>query len=130
MIDVTPLIGSHDPVGDEERLPVEDPATGERIGSVPVGDPRDVDRAVALATEAASAWSGASVHERAAVLHALADVIESNLDELARIESRDQGKPLSLARDLEIPRAAANLRFFADRYGRTGVNSSTSAGRG
>ena len=72
MIDVTPLIGSHDPVGDEERLPVEDPATGERIGSVPVGDPRDVDRAVALATEAASAWSGASVHERAAVLHALA----------------------------------------------------------
>ena len=114
MIDVTPLIGSHDPVGDEERLPVEDPATGERIGSVPVGDPRDVDRAVALATEAASAWSGASVHERAAVLHALADVIESNLDELARIESRDQGKPLSLARDLEIPRAAANLRFFAD----------------
>ena len=114
MIDVTPLIGSHDSVGDEERLPVEDPATGERIGSVPVGDPRDVDRAVALATEAASAWSGASVHERAAVLHALADVIESNLDELARIESRDQGKPLSLARDLEIPRAAANLRFFAD----------------
>jgi aminomuconate-semialdehyde/2-hydroxymuconate-6-semialdehyde dehydrogenase len=111
---VTNLIGNIQPVGDEPRMPVVDPATGLEIGSVPVGDPADVDRAVALASEAFPVWSGASAHERAAVLHALADVIEKHRDELAKIESQDQGKPFTLARDLEIPRAAANFRFFAD----------------
>jgi aminomuconate-semialdehyde/2-hydroxymuconate-6-semialdehyde dehydrogenase len=114
MIQVTSLIGTMQTVGDEPRMPVVDPATAEEIGSVPVGDAADVDRAVAIASEAFPVWSGASTHDRAAVLHALADAIEANRDELADLESRDQGKPLSLARDLEIPRAAANLRFFAD----------------
>ena len=114
MIQVTNLIGNMEPVGDEPRMPVIDPATAEEIGSVPEGDARDVDRAVAVALDAFPTWSGASTHERAAVLHAMADVIEGNRDELARLESRNQGKPFALARDLEIPRAAANLRFFAD----------------
>ena len=52
-------------------------------------------------------------------MHRLADLIDSNGDELARLESIDQGKPRSLARDLEIPRAAANLRFFADAVRQT-----------
>ena len=114
MIQVTSLIGTMQPVEDEPRMPVVDPATAEEIGTVPVGSADDVDRAVAIASEAFPVWSAASVHERAAVLHAIADAIDANRDELASLESRDQGKPLSLARDLEIPRAAANLRFFAD----------------
>ncbi len=114
MIQVTSLIGTMQSVGDEPRMPVVDPATAGEIGSVPTGSAEDVDRAVRIASEAFPAWSGASVHERAAVLHALADVIDANRDDLAGLESRDQGKPFSLARDLEIPRAAANLRFFAD----------------
>ena len=81
---------------------------------MPIGRADDVDRAVAIASEAFPIWSGASTHERAAVLHGVADAIDAHRDELAELESRDQGKPLSLARDLEIPRAAANLRFFAD----------------
>ena len=114
MIQVTSLIGTMQSAGDEPRIPVIDPATAAEIGSVPVGTTEEVDRAVTIASEAFPAWSGASVHQRAAVLHALADAIDANRDELARLESRDQGKPFSLARDLEIPRAAANLRFFAD----------------
>ena len=114
MIQVTSLIGTMQSAGDEPRMPVFNPATAERIGTVPVGSADDVDRAVAIASEAFPVWSGASVHERAAVLHGLADAIDANRDELADLESRDQGKPMSLARDLEIPRAAANLRFFAD----------------
>ena len=116
---VTNLIGNMQPVGEEPRMPVVDPATGTEIGSVPVGDPGDVDRAVSLATEAFPIWSDASIHDRAAVMHALADAIEKHRDELARLESQDQGKPFSLARDLEIPRAAANLRFFADAIRQT-----------
>ncbi|MCP4835758.1 MAG: aldehyde dehydrogenase [Phycisphaera sp.] len=114
MIQVTSLIGTMQSAGDEPRIPVIDPATAAEIGSVPVGTTEEVDRAVTIASEAFPVWSGASVHQRAAVLHALADAIDANRDELARLESRDQGKPFSLARDLEIPRAAANLRFFAD----------------
>ena len=114
MIQVTSLIGTMQSVEDEPRMPVVDPATAEQIGTVPVGSADDVDRAVAIASEAFPVWSGASVHDRAAVLHGMADAIDANRDELANLESRDQGKPLSLARDLEIPRAAANLRFFAD----------------
>ena len=58
-MNVTNLIGNIQPVGDEPRMPVVDPATGLEIGSVPVGDPADVDRAVALASEAFPVWSGA-----------------------------------------------------------------------
>ena len=96
MIQVTNLIGTMQSVGDEPRMPVVDPATAGEIGSVPTGSAEDVDRAVRIASEAFPAWSGASVHERAAVLHALADVIDANRDDLAGLESRDQGKPCLL----------------------------------
>ena len=62
MIQVTNLIGNMEPVGDEPRMPVIDPATAEEIGSVPEGDARDVDRAVAVALDAFPTWSGASSH--------------------------------------------------------------------
>ena len=118
-ISVRQLIGGMVDSTDTETVPVIDPATATRIGTVPRGSVEDVDRAVALASEAFPGWSGSSAHDRAAMLHRLADLIERDRDELAALESMDQGKPLALARDLEVPRAAANLRFFADAVRQT-----------
>lgn len=95
-------------------LDVHEPATGKVYARCPDSDSRDVDAAVAAATHAAPAWAALPASERAAHLHRLADAIEARLDDLAREESRDNGKPVSLARSVDIPRAVANLRFFAE----------------
>ena len=58
-------------------------------------------------------WSGLSNNQRAHYLNRIADLIEQRLDDFARAESMDQGKPVWLARTIEIPRAAVNFRFFA-----------------
>ena len=68
-IEVQQLIGGMVDSTDGATLPVVDPATATRIGSVPRGSVEDVDRAVALGAEAFPIWSGASPHERAALLH-------------------------------------------------------------
>lgn len=90
-----------------------DPATGKVHARAPESDAVDIDRAVDAAREAFPAWSNATPADRAAVLHALAGLIEANAAELAELESTDQGKTLAQARDIEIPRASTNLRFFA-----------------
>lgn len=89
------------------------PATGEVIAQIPDSDASDVDAAVQAARRAFPSWSKTAAHERSRLLLKLADVIEQNLDELAACESEDSGKPISLARRLDIPRAVANFRFFA-----------------
>lgn len=94
-------------------LDVHDPATGEAFAHCPEGSADDVAEAVAAAEAAFPAWSALPASDRAAWLNRLADAIEARLEEFARAESRDAGKPLALARSLDIPRAAANLRFFA-----------------
>ncbi len=89
------------------------PATGEVIAQIPDSDERDIDDAVSAAKAAFPRWSATSAAERSRLLLKLADLIEQNLDELARTESIDNGKTLSLAKRLDIPRAVANFRFFA-----------------
>ncbi len=89
------------------------PASGEVIARVPDSGAEDVDRAVAAAKGAFPAWSRTPAAERSRLLLKLADGIEGRLDELAQLESLDSGKPVSLARRLDIPRAVANFRFFA-----------------
>ena len=89
------------------------PATAEVIAQIPDSDGRDIDDAVGAAKAAFPAWSRTPAAERSNVLLKLADLIERNLDELARCESIDSGKTFSLARRLDIPRAIANYRFFA-----------------
>lgn len=91
-----------------------EPATGKVYSRVPASDARDVEAAVDAACRAFSEWSQAPAAERSAKLHALAGVIERDLEAFARAESRDNGKPVSLARSLDIPRAVSNLRYFAD----------------
>jgi aminomuconate-semialdehyde/2-hydroxymuconate-6-semialdehyde dehydrogenase len=90
-----------------------DPATGQVVARLPDGDGRDVDLAVAAAGRAFPSWSRTPVAERARLLLAIADRIDARLDELALAECVDGGKPLLRARAAEIPRAAANFRFFA-----------------
>ena len=95
------------------RLDNLDPATGELLGSLPDSEAADIERAVAAAERAFPAWANAAPDVRATALERLANCLEQRLDEFARAESVDSGKTLRQARELEIPRAVTNLRFFA-----------------
>ena len=90
-----------------------EPATGKPYSQVADSDGRDVDLAVAAAEKAFVDWSKKPATERSTILLRIADLIERDLEKFARAESIDTGKPLSLARTLDIPRAIANFRFFA-----------------
>jgi aminomuconate-semialdehyde/2-hydroxymuconate-6-semialdehyde dehydrogenase len=94
-------------------LDVFEPATGQVFARCPASAKADVDAAVEAAQRASADWAATPISERSACLARLADLLESELDSLAQLESRDSGKPVSLARNLDIPRAISNLRFFA-----------------
>ena len=90
-----------------------EPATGKPYSQVPDSDARDVELAVSAAEKAFGDWSKKPAADRSKILLRIADLIERDIEKLARAESIDAGKPLSLARSLDIPRAASNFRFFA-----------------
>ena len=90
-----------------------DPSEGRAYSRVPDSDKQDVEMAVAAASKAFAAWSLTPAEQRSKVMMRLADLIERDADKLAKAESIDNGKPVNLARRLDIPRAAANIRFFA-----------------
>src|SRR5437868_1808310 len=106
--------GRHAAAGGGEWLDDVDPALGEPYARIASSDGRDVDRAVAAAERAFPAWSGAGAAERSRVLRRIARLIERDLEKLARAESIDSGKPLQVARTVDIPRAVQNFDFFAD----------------
>lgn len=95
------------------RIPTYNPATGKPYGELPDSDEKDIDNAVQAAKRAFKSWSTTPAAQRSRVLLALADLVEARLEEFAIAESQDQGKPVSLARSVDIPRVIANLRFFA-----------------
>jgi aminomuconate-semialdehyde/2-hydroxymuconate-6-semialdehyde dehydrogenase len=101
------------PPGAGRYLADVEPATGQPFARVPQSDGEDVTRAVTAAAAAFPAWSTLPAAERSRILLGIADRIERQAEELARDESVDTGKPLALARTLDIPRAVANFRFFA-----------------
>jgi len=90
-----------------------EPATGRTYAQVAAGTETDVAAAVDAAVAAFPAWSRLPVADRSAVLLAIAAGIERRLEEFARAESVDSGKPITTARTVDIPRAVANFRFFA-----------------
>lgn len=90
-----------------------DPSTGKVYCKVPDSDQEEVDMAVKAACDAFESWSKTPPELRAKIMRKIADLIESKLDEFAEAESRDQGKPVLLAKTVDIPRACLNLRFFA-----------------
>ncbi|WP_166976638.1 aldehyde dehydrogenase [Rhodocaloribacter litoris] len=89
------------------------PATGTVFSRVPDSGADDIDRAVAAAERAFPAWAATPAEARARQLLRLADLIDRHADALARDEATDNGKPVALARRVDIPRAAKNFRFFA-----------------
>jgi aminomuconate-semialdehyde/2-hydroxymuconate-6-semialdehyde dehydrogenase len=89
------------------------PAEGKVYSFIPDSDNRDVDNAAKSARDAFKKWSETSTDKRCAILTRIADLIDRDLDQLALAESIDNGKPVKLARSLDIPRASANIRFYA-----------------
>lgn len=89
------------------------PAEGAVYSVLPDSDVSDVNHAVEAAAAAFPAWAGMRVEKRSAILLRIADLIDRDREKLALAESIDNGKPISLARRLDIPRASANIRFFA-----------------
>jgi len=89
------------------------PAEGKVYSSLPDSDFNDVQKAVEAASNAFASWSEMSAAKRAEILLRIAELIDRDLDKLALAESIDQGKPLKLAKSVDIPRASANLRFYA-----------------
>src|SRR5688500_13565006 len=89
------------------------PAEGKVYSLVPDSTHDDVQHAVAAASHAFPTWASMPVEKRSAILMKIADLIDRDLDKLALAESIDNGKPLSLAKKTDIPRASANMRFFA-----------------
>src|SRR5436305_13609976 len=90
-----------------------EPATGKPYSHVADSDARDVDAAAAGAEKAFVDWSKKPAVERSKLLLRDADLIERDLEKLARAESVDTGTLLSLARTLDIPRDGSTFRFIA-----------------
>jgi len=89
------------------------PATGKVYSLIPDSDERDVELAVSAASVAFPAWSAMHTEKRSALLIRLSELIENNLEKFAIAESVDNGKPVWLARTVDIPRAVSNFHFYA-----------------
>lgn len=90
------------------------PSTGEVYSKITKSTTEDVENAYQAAKEAFTAWSNTTIEERSKILLKIADLIEANLDTLAKAEAKDNGKPMSLAKAVDIPRASSNFRFFGN----------------
>ena len=102
-----------------ETLATLNPHDNSVIANVAMAGKADIDKAVAAATRAFPAWSRMAAADRGRILLKLADLIEANTEELARLESLDTGHPLRDSRALDVPRTAACFRYFggmADKF--------------
>ncbi len=90
------------------------PSVGEVYGQIPNSSKEDVELAYKAAKEAFPIWSKTTLEERSRILLKVAGLITDKLDFLAEAEAKDNGKPLSLAKAIDIPRASSNFRFFAN----------------
>ncbi|CAF0935197.1 unnamed protein product [Rotaria sordida] len=100
-------------VSTEDYLKSFNPTTEEVIAHIADSSTEDAERAVQAARQAFPSWSLETITKRVYYLNRIADLIQARLEDFARAESLDQGKPLWLARTMEIPRAIDNFRFFA-----------------
>jgi len=90
-----------------------EPGTGQVYSHIPRSDGDDLQMALTAAETAFPAWSTTSQEHRSQILLRIAQGIEDRLEQFAAAESKDNGKPISLARAVDIPRAVSNFRFFA-----------------
>lgn len=101
------------PAASGHTIEVYNPSTGKVYASAPDSDGSDVEAAYQAAKEAFSSWSKLSIEVRSDYLMKISNKIEEKLDSLALAESIDNGKPVKLARKVDIPRGAYNFKFFA-----------------
>lgn len=106
-----------------------DPAIGEVYSLIPDSDEADVNAAVEAAKAAFPAWSKTSAEGRHDILIRLSGLIERDLDQLAEAESVDNGKPLALARAVDIPRAVSNFKFYATAAMHTATEAHETTGQ-
>ena len=97
-----------------EWLDVVEPATGRLFARAPLSEARDVELAVEAAKSAQPSWGAIESGNRAAWLDKIAEALEARHEELSALESRDTGKPISLARSVDAARSVENFRFFAN----------------
>ena len=90
------------------------PATGKIIALVPKSGQNDINMAVESAIQALPSWSALTNVDRANWLDKIADKLETKYEEIAKLESKDTGKPISLAREVDAYRSVKNFRFFAN----------------
>lgn len=98
-----------------ESFETRNPATAELLAHVPQAGEDDVDRAVQAAHDAhqSGAWSGKPAAERAVILNKLADLMQENIEELASLETRDNGKPINESSFVDLPMAIDTFRYYA-----------------
>ena len=94
-------------------MDIINPATGAKYAVLASGDEADVKLAYTAAKNASEGWANTPLAERQSILHRIATILEEKSEMLAQAEMLDTGKPISLARSLDIPRAASNFAFFA-----------------
>lgn len=107
------IFGEYRPSLNGGTMDVINPATGKKYATVATGDAQDVQLAVNGAREAAQEWGLTSLTKRQAIMQKISDLIMERVDDLALAECLDSGKPITQAKQLDIPRAAANFAFFA-----------------
>lgn len=117
----------HNPIQDE-WLDNYCPATGEVYGKIPNSSKEDVENAYIAAKSAFPIWSQTTLEERSRILIRISELLEANLDRFAEAESKDNGKPVSLAKTVDIPRAANNFRFFGNAITQFASESHESVG--
>ncbi|WP_175578740.1 aldehyde dehydrogenase [Tenacibaculum aiptasiae] len=106
------------------------PSVGEVYGQIPNSTREDVELAYKSAESAFKEWSNTTLEERSNILSRIAQLIQEKLPELARAEAKDNGKPLSLAIAIDIPRASSNFQFFANAITQFSSEAHESVGLG
>jgi len=104
------------------------PATGEVYGKIPNSNQDDVEKAYQAAALAFPKWSNTTLEQRSKIVSKISDLILEKLDILAEAESKDNGKPVALAKQIDIPRAASNFQFFANAITQFSSESHESVG--
>ena len=113
-----------------EWLPNYQPATGKIYSEIPNSNEKDVALAVKAAKNAFKSWANTDSNERSKILIKIADLLLENLDKFAKEEAIDNGKPLSLATKVDIPRASDNFRFFGHAITQFASEAYESIGKG
>lgn len=98
----------------KEFFTKDDPATGKQFLKVPCSNARDAEAAIEAARKAAKQWALVPLEKRCLALSLIADKIQERFEDFAKAECEDTGKPIALCRELDIPRAILNFRFYAD----------------